>query len=284
MGKYFKEYNNQRLSKTSNLDIEALAEKVIRTAAPIPPVVKQMAGKLWNISNPLWKKIIKPTTLQSRSQGLIPGELGYSAATTGDRAIQPGKAPGAYAAGSFFPGAQGVSKFLNKIPGVGSTVAKIISNVDLITSGEKHLPEVARLLGQRYRVTDLNGPNQAPYDVNLTLKQILDGLDSNGVVAIGQRQLEFSSSNIIAILADMKKLDEYAIKWAKIKTIAGALGIGIPAAIIEYQSRTDPNRVKRREKSEEAGKKAGQKASGGYKTPEQDKADVEQAKRDLGLL
>lgn len=287
MGKYFKEDNNKRISKASNLDIEALAEKAIRTAA-LPKINFQGIGKglknLWNVTNPLWNKIIKPTKLETRSQGLVPGELGYSAATTGDRAIQPGKAPGAYAAGSFFPGAQGLSKFLNKIPGVGSTVAKIISHVDFLTSGEKYLGEVGKLLGQRYRVMDLvGGPNNTPQEVNLTLKMILDGLDANGVVTIGNRQLEFSSSNILAILRDMKKLDEYAVKWAKIKALAVSLGIGIPAAINEYESRTNPDNVRRRKESEEAGKKAGQKAPGNIKSEEQFKADAEKAKRGLGL-
>jgi len=288
MGKYFKEDNNKRVSKAS-LDVEALAEKAIRTAGPItvPPIVKQMAGragqglgKLWNVANPLWQKLIKQTNLENRSQGLIPGELGAYDPFGNAAAIQPGKAPGAYSAGSFMPGAQGVSKLLNKIPGIGPTIGKILSSVDFITAGEKHFPEVGRLLGQRYEVTDLKGgPQSTPKVIKLTLKQILDGIDANGVVTIGERELEFSDQAIQSILGDMKKLDAYAVKWAKIKALAVSMGIGIPQAVIQFESGS-PERVKRREESKKAGDKAGVST---YKTPEENKAAVEKAKRDLGI-
>jgi len=274
MGKYFKEDNNQRVAKVSKLDIEALAERSIRTAASIPPIVKQMGGKLKGLGGKILNKILKPTTLENRP-GLLPGELGYSSGGV-TKAIQPGKAPGAYAAGSFIPGAQGVSKLLKFIPGVGPTLSKILQHADFVTSGEKYFGEVNRLLGQRYLITDLNAAPPAPTEIRLTLRQILEGLNSEGIVSIANRDLVFTEANIKAILADMQSLDKYAQKWFKIKTNAAALGFVSVDAYIEWAaSRPGPTKI--REKAQKAGEKAG-KSSGPTKVQTQQEFEAQRNK------
>jgi hypothetical protein len=288
MGKYFKEDNNQRISKASNLNVEALAEKAIRTAAgPInlqgigqaAKGIGQAAKAIWNTANPFWQKIIKPTTLET-SIGLNPGELGFIKPGGGASVIKPGKAPRAYEAGSFAPWMQGLSKLLNNIPGAGK-IAKAITHFDFITSGEKYMPEVTKLLGQEYMVTDL-GPGfpYAPKSTKVTLRMIVNGLDSNDVVQIGDKQLAFDEKTALTILADMKKLDEYAVKWAKIKTVipAAVLAVGIPA--IHKQLNTPAN-AKTNKDAAEAGKKAGKKAPSSYKTLEQNKSEAEKALADI---
>lgn len=264
MGKYFKD-NNQRTSKASQSYIESLSERAIRTAAPLPPIppaVKQLGGKIKGFGGQIFNRFLKPTTLENRSS-LLSGELGYLNQTTGEmKAIQPGKAPGAYAAGSFLPGAQGVSKLLKAIPGVGPTLAKGITALDFITAGEKYFPEVGRLLGQRYLVTDLNAQPPAPSAIPLTLKQILEGLDANGIVTIGNRDLSFSEANITRILADMQSLDEYAKKWAKIKAIASASGISVYEAFIEWRA-SQPGQKASREKAKQSGQKASRPPASG---------------------
>jgi len=253
MGKYFKEYNNKRISKASQLDIEALAGAAIRMAAlppvKIPPAIKQIAPRIKNI-------FMKPTTLQDKPGGLLPGELGFTG-PAGAKAIQPGKAPGAYAAGSFIPGAQGLSKFLKIVPGVGPTLSKVIQSVDFITAAEKYFPRVNQLLSTRYRVMDYNlNPPAQPRQITVTLKQILEGLDQNGIVQIANRELMFSEQNINSILADMQSLDEYAKKWAKIKAIAAASGISIYEAVVEFKAH-EKGAQDIREHAKKAGEKAG---------------------------
>lgn len=290
MGKYFKEDNNQRVSKAS-LDVEALAEKAIRTAGPvkIPPFMKQMgtgawqiAGKVWHLTDPLLKKLLRQTKVEDATQ-ILENELGGAIPNLGIfKSIKPGTAPTAYGRGTFMPYAKGVSKVLNFIPGWGSAAANIINRLEIITGFEQYGGIIPKTLAKKYTFDNVTDPNK-PQKITRNLRQILEALNSEGQVIMGDLKLEFPLTVAAEILKDMQTLDKQAVKWAKIKALAASLGIGIPAAIIQYESRTNPDNVRRRKESEEAGKKAGQKAPSNIKSEEQFKADAERAKRDLGL-
>jgi hypothetical protein len=110
----------------------------------------------------------------------------------------------------------------------------------------------------------------------LTLRQILEGLNAEGIVSISNRNLEFSEASIKAILADMQSLDKYAQKWAKIKAISVASGISIADAYIEWlASQSGPTKI--REKAQKAGEKAG-KSSGPTKVQTQQEFEAQRNK------
>lgn len=290
MGKYFKEDNNQRISKAS-LDVEALAEKAIRTAGPIkiPPFMKQLgtgawqfAGKVWHFTDPLLKKLLRQTSVEDATK-ILENELGALDASGVFKSIKPGVAPTAYGRGTFMPYAKGVSKVLNFIPGWGSTAANIINRLDIITGIEQYGGIIPKTLANKYTFDNVTDPSK-PQKITRNLRQILEALNSEGQVIMGDLKLEFPPVVAAEILRDMQILDAQAVKWLKIKTRVPAAGAAIGFGANEIASRSDPNRIKTQQKTQQKAQqeraKAGQTTGG--ESPEKDAADTAKALRGLG--
>lgn len=191
MGKYFKEDNNQRVSKASQgVDVSFLVKKLIlaqfQVMRPRPAQIKGFGNKNYTI-------------------------------TPGKRPLKLAKPPGVVGAildlaTHIFPKLRLVKTFVDFFNSgrIDGSLSKLLNN-DLIR----------RTLNKQYMVTIGRRTELEP----VQLRQLLS--EYNPETELLQRPYNFTSAQLQDMATDIEALDAEAVKWSKWKL---GIGLGVPVA------------------------------------------------------
>ena len=259
MGKYFKEDNNQRVSKVlRSVDVALLAEKSIRLAQKPNPF--QAIQQLYQRSKPYIDKIpgfFKPfqaagkalvgtSRIEPLSTNQLP-EAGKLESSIGKAIVSRGVE--VYGG---VPKLNELSRLLEKFIGPS---AKYLNFFEAILGAEKIVhPRINQILDKHYLIT-ATAPNGDVRQISPQLKDLLKGRDSNGIIHLrGDLTPQFTDQNITEIVNDMKQLDGIAQEWASFKLKAPLATLATWSGYTTVRHRNSPDSMKSEQKSNEAAK------------------------------
>jgi len=241
MGKYFKEDNNQRVAKVSELDIESLVERSIRTAQAtgfakwVEETAQIIPGAYRTIKE-------EAKSLEEAKKRIHWGESKGGATTI--QQVKPSKNLTNLAQG------RAMSPYVSFGLDVASSLipslrpwAELIKLTDKFAALESKFGALTPILE-----TEFTGTIQGGKAKNYTLRQILKNMNKDGVITMGGQNIKFTGAK--DIYSKMVELDRIR-NTDRFKKMLVALGLGTfvigGAAIAVNRSANEPGTVKRNE-------------------------------------